>query len=120
MSIDTQTGRQTDKERKKNEGKLIKNDLCLTDSWVYSYLKVVYIRAAQSLKTGSLGSGPLLKMGGGGLSECPSLKNEGVLELKITKELYILKGGLLDQSMSEKWNKQMYIFDKGGLSMRSR
>ena len=55
---------------------------------------------------GGLGSGPSLKMGGGGrgwLSEGPSQKNEGILELKIIKKkkkkkkkkknVYFLKGG---------------------------
>ena len=41
--------------------------------------------------------------------------------IKIIKETYILKGGLLEQPRSEKWNKQMYMFEKGGLSeLRSR
>ena len=37
-----------------------------------------------------------------------------ILELKITKKRIFLKGGLLEQPRSEKWNKQMYIFEKGG------
>ena len=55
------------------------------------------------------------KLGGGRLSEeMPLIDNLGVL--KITKK-HIFEGGgegsLLEQPRSKKWNKQMYIFEKG-------
>ena len=56
------------------------------------------------------------KMGGGGLSERPLTENRGGFGTKNNKETYIFKR----QARSEKWNKQMYIFEKGGLSVRSR
>ena len=72
MTIVWQTDRQTKKERKTKE-----NSFKMTFVWqirgVYSYMKVVYICAAQSL--GSLGSGPSLKIGG--FQSGPSMKNEG-------------------------------------------
>ena len=54
----------------------------------------------------------------GGFQSGPSLKIDGVLELKITKKRMFLKAVLLEQPRSEKWNKQMYIFEKGGLSVQ--
>ena len=61
-----------------------------------------------------LGSGPTQKKMKG-FQSGPSLKSEGGrgLELKITKKRIFLKGGLLEQPRSKKWNKQMYIFEKG-------
>ena len=53
----------------------------------------------------------------GGLGSGPSLKNEGILELKVTKKYIFSKK---EQPRSEKWNKQMCIFEKEGLSERSR
>ena len=44
----------------------------------YSDMKLVYICAAQGLKMGGLGSGPSLKMvGGGGFQSGHSLENRG-------------------------------------------
>ena len=61
--------------------------------YIYIYIYIyVCVCAAQSLKMGGLESGPTQKKWGGGLSERPSLKTEGVLELKITKKRIFLKG----------------------------
>ena len=79
-------------------------------------MKVVYICAAQIF--GSLGSGPSLKMGA---FRAAPRKNEGWgLELKITKKRILLKVGSFGAARVGKWNKQMYMFEKGGLSVRSR
>ena len=86
---------------------------------VHIYESGMYV-ATQSLKMGGLGSNPSLKIGGGGaFRTAPHWETRGILELKITN-IYFLKGGLLEQPRSEKWNKQMCILEKGGLSEQSR
>ena len=89
-------------------------------------MKVVYIYVAQSLKMGRLRERPLNENGEGGFQSGPSLKNEGILELKITSHsifffkwgsfgaalvgkveytnVYFWKGSLLEQSRSKKWS----------------
>ena len=76
-----------------------------------------YICAAQGMKMEGLGSGPALKMGVGiGLSERPLTGKTG----ETKKRLFFLNEGLLALLRSEKRNKEMYIFEKGGLLERPR
>ena len=110
MTIVWQTDRQTKKERKTKE-----NSLKMTFVWqtrgVYSYMKVVYICAAQSL--GSLGSGPSLKIGG--FQSGPSMKNEGGGGTKNNKETYTFKSVVFWSSPCRESGTNKCIFLKRGV-----
>ena len=73
-------------------------------------MKLVYM-CRTGFKNGELGSGPSLKMRG--FQSGHSREKQGILELKITKKLF-------DLPRSEKRNKELYIFEKGGLLERPR
>ena len=65
-------------------------------------------------ENGGLSERPLtVKRGGGGVGVGGG-RGMGTIN---NKETFIFfKGGLLEQPMSERWNKQMHIFEKGCLS----
>ena len=62
----------------------------------------------------------LLTEKGGDFQSGPSLKKRGGFGTKITKKRISLKGGLLEKPRSEKWKKEIYIFEKRSLSEQSR
>ena len=92
-------------------------------SGLYMVYIYIYMCRPEFGEFGEITERPLTENGGGGggLSERPlNEKRSGGVELKITKKRILLKVGSFGTAMSEKWNKQMYIFEKGGLSVRSR
>ena len=112
--------RQTDKERKKNEGKLIKNDLCLTDPWgvliyesgIYIYI-YIYIYMCRP-EFGELRERLLTE--NGGLSERPLDEKRGVeVGTKNNKETYTFKSGVFWSSPCRKSGTNKCIFLKRGV-----